>query len=149
MNFRGSIQRNLDPKGRVMLPPGFREILFSRSPDGSLVLTAYDDCIVAFPKPDWEVFEEKIHSVTGGSETFRAFRRQVAGKAWDVRMDAQGRILLSSELLKYARIENEATLVGQGRRFEIWEPSRLNAHLDRDYSGIAEEIAGRGIDFVF
>ncbi|MDR0828375.1 MAG: division/cell wall cluster transcriptional repressor MraZ [Desulfovibrio sp.] len=149
MNFRGSIQRNLDLKGRIMLPPELREILFSRSPDGSLVLTTYDNCIVAFPKPEWEAFEERIHSVSGGSEVFRAFRRRAVGGAEDQRLDAQGRIRLSHELLKYAGIENGAILVGQGKRFEIWEPARLDAHLNRDFSGVAEEIAEKGIDFVF
>ena len=35
----------------------------------------------------------------------------------------RGRILLSSKLLKHAKIKNSMLFVGQGKTFQIWEPA--------------------------
>ena len=149
MFFRGRILRSPDPKGRLMLPPEFREVLFSRSPEGKAVLTTYDECIVAFPLPDWEEFEEKINSIKNPPRNVRDFRRLVIGGAEEMTLDAQGRIRLSREHMGYAAIDGEATLVGQGPRFEIWSPVRLTPVLEKSYDDVAQAIADTGIDFGF
>jgi MraZ protein len=149
MYFRGRSLRSLDSKGRMTLPPEFRETLLSRSSGGGLVLTTYDRCIVGFPLPDWELFEDGMHRIKGGSAALRDFRRLVIGGARDTGPDVQGRILLARDHLRYSNIAGEAILVGQGPRFERWEPARLEAAMSRDFTGVADEMAETGIDFVF
>jgi MraZ protein len=141
--------RNLDPGGRIMLPPEFRKVLHSRSAEGKAVLTTYDGCIVAFPLPDWEEFEQGLNSVNNPPRNVRDFRRLVLGGAEEAAADAQGRIRLSREHAGYAGIEAEATLVGQGPRFEIWSPQRLRPVLEKNYDDVAQAIAETGIDFGF
>lgn len=149
MFFRGRLQRNPDPKGRIMLPPEYREILYVRSPEGKLVLTTYDDCVVAFPLPEWEEFERKLNNVKSAPLRVRNFRRQVIGGAVEMLPDAQGRIRLTQELQEYSGISREATLVGQGPRFEIWAPERLAPVLADNYDDVAQDLADAGIDIVF
>jgi MraZ protein len=132
-----------------MVPPEFREILLSRSKEGRMVLTTYDGCIVAFPLPDWEEFEQKMNSVKNPPRSVRDFRRLVIGGAEETAQDAQGRIRLSREHVTYAAIDAEATLVGQGSRFEIWSPERLMPVLEKNYDDVARAIAETGIDFGF
>lgn len=148
MFFRGRLQRNPDPKGRVMLPPDYREILFSRSPSGQLALTTYDDCVVGFPLPEWEEFENKLNSVKAASLRLRNFRRQVIGGAVITEPDSQGRIRLSQEHLEYAGINREAILMGQGPRFEIWSPERLAPVLSDTYDDVSQDLADAGIDLL-
>lgn len=149
MYFRGRILRNLDPKSRIVLPPDFREILLSRSPAGKVVLTTYDGCAVGFPLPDWEEFECKMNRIKNPSREVRFFRRLVIGGAEELAVDAQGRVRLSRELMKYAGIEREAILMGQGSRFEIWAPGTLDAALDQDFDDVAAALADTGIDIGF
>lgn len=149
MFFRGRILRSPDPKGRLMLPPEFREILLSRSSEGKVVLTTYDGCIVAFPLPDWEEFELKINSIKNPPRNLRDFRRLVIGGAEEMATDSQGRIRLSREHMAYAAIEREVMLVGQGPRFEVWSPERLMPVLEKNYDDVAQAIADSGIDFGF
>ena len=132
-----------------MLPPEFREVLFSRSLEGKALLTTYDGCIVAFPLPDWEEFEQKINSIKNPSRDVRDFRRLVIGGAEEMAPDAQGRIRLSREHSGYAAINGEAILVGQGPRFEIWSPERLTPVLAKNYDNVAQAIADTGLDFGF
>ncbi len=149
MYFRGRSTRALDPKGRLMLPPEFRDILRVRSESGQLVLTTIDTCVYGFPWPDWQEFEEKINRLKNLPRAARDFRRLVLGGAEVMAADGQGRIRLSRELLQYSGIEREAVLVGQGAHFELWNAERLAPALAQNFDDVAAAMADSGIDFVF
>ena len=58
--------------------------------------------------------------------------RFVLSESINLQFDSEGRILLSSKLLKHAKIKNSMLFVGQGKTFQIWEPTafekfRVNA----------------------
>ncbi len=149
MFFRGRSTRNIDPKGRLMFSPEFREILASRSPDSKVVLTTYDGCVVGFPFPEWETFEDKINRIANPSRAVRDFRRLVLGGAEEMTFDGQGRLRLSKDHLVYGGIEREVIIMGQGPRFELWSPERLNPVLAQNFDDVASDIADAGIDFGF
>ena len=120
MVFRGRYSRSLDPKGRLMLPPEFRDAMASRAQGGAnasdgasqaagtFVLTTYDSCLVAFSWSDWVELEEKFMRIPNPSPKVRAFRRLVIGGAETHTPDAHGRILLSPDHRAYAGLEREA-----------------------------------------
>jgi len=149
MYFRGRSTRSLDTKGRLMLPPEFREILLTRSDGGQLVLTSLDGCIYGFPWPDWQEFEEKINRISNPDRKVRDFRRLVLGGAEVMAADGQGRIRLSRELLQYAEIDREAVLVGQGAHFELWSAARLAPALSQSFDDVTQAMTDSGIEFVF
>ena len=149
MYFRGRSTRSLDTKGRLMLPPEFRDILEARSKDGKLVLTSLDECVYGFPWPDWQEFEEKINRVKNPARAVRDFRRLVLGGAEVMVADGQGRIRLSRELLSYSAIDREAVLVGQGTHFELWNAERLSPALAQNFDDVSQAMADSGIDFIF
>jgi MraZ protein len=132
-----------------MLPPEFREILAARGADGRVVLTTYDGCVVAFPYPDWESFEDKLNRIRNAPRPLRDFRRLVLGGAEEAAPDPQGRIRLSRAHLHYAAIDREAMIVGQGPRFEVWSPARLGPILEQTVDDVAQAIADSGLDFEF
>jgi len=146
-HFRGQSYRNLDAKGRMLMPPEFRDVLDSRSEDGIFVLTMYDNCIVGYPQPDWLEFEEKFAGLTNASIKVRNFRRVFIGGAETLTVDAQGRVRLSRAHMEYAGLEHEIVLVGQGKHFEIWDQIRFKALLEQNFDDVADELANSGIDF--
>ncbi|WP_346664569.1 division/cell wall cluster transcriptional repressor MraZ [uncultured Mailhella sp.] len=161
MVFRGRYPRSLDPKGRLTLPPEFRDALASQgagsaAADGasssasgaSFVLTTYDGCLVAFSWNDWVELEEKFMRIPNPSPKVRAFRRLVIGGAETHTPDAHGRILLSPDHRAYAGLDREATILGLVDRFEIWNPAALRASMSSEnLEGVTEELAASGIDF--
>ena len=149
MYFRGRSTRSLDTKGRLMLPPEFRDILLARSEGGQLVLTSLDGCVYGFPWPDWQEFEDKINRIKNPTRAVRDFRRLVLGGAEVMAADGQGRIRLSRELLAYADIDREAVLVGQGAHFELWSAGRLAPALAQSFDDVSQAMTDSGIDFVF
>ncbi|MEL6214893.1 MAG: cell division/cell wall cluster transcriptional repressor MraZ, partial [Pseudomonadota bacterium] len=54
----------------------------------------------------------------------RRLQRLMIGHASDMELDNSGRLLMPRELREFAGIEKHAMLVGQGKKFELWEESR-------------------------
>ena len=149
MYFRGRFLRSPDLKGRLALPPEYREILLSRSSEGRVVLTTYDNCVVGFPLPDWEEFEHKVNHIPNAPPIVRDFRRLALGGAEAMAVDGQGRVRLSREHMAYAGINGEVIIMGLGPRFEIWSPQRLAPVLEQNFADVSQAIAETGINFVF
>ena len=58
--------------------------------------------------------------------------RFILSESTNLQFDSEGRVLLPSKLLKHAKIKNNILFVGQGKTFQIWEPTifekfRVNA----------------------
>jgi MraZ protein len=61
--------------------------------------------------------------------------------------DKQGRILLSTELIDYAKIDKQVTIIGLINKIEIWNPSLLKkfdqqvlSHNKEAFDALAEKI---------
>ena len=46
-----------------------------------------------------------------------------------LKIDTDGRVILSDSLRDHAHIESEVVFVGLGEKFQIWEPNNFKAHL--------------------
>jgi MraZ protein len=114
--FLGEYEYRVDVKGRLPLPPRFREQLKS-----GLVLTAGPEkCIVAYPPAEWE---KLAGALTGGTilpSKMRRLNRALFASAYDLVLDAQGRVALPQFLREHAGIGNEAVVAGANSYFEIW-----------------------------
>lgn len=145
MLFRGRSQRSLDPKGRLMLPPAFRDIVHARCAEGKFVATTYDGCLVGFPLPDWEEFEQGVLAIKSPSRKLRDFRRLVIGGAEELALDKQGRVLISQAHRDYAGLTKEVELIGQLQKFEIWNPARIAEIESQDFDDVTTELEESGI----
>lgn len=132
--FRGSSHLTLDNKGRLVVPARHRDALLERC-GGHLVITAdLDPCLLVYPQPEWEVVQQKLDTLSNFDRRVRALQRRLTGHAVDTEMDSAGRVLISPELREYAHLEKDVVLVGQGRKFELW---------NRDHwKSLAEEPSG-------
>ncbi|MEI8035108.1 MAG: division/cell wall cluster transcriptional repressor MraZ [Betaproteobacteria bacterium] len=119
--FRGIAQINLDIKGRLAVPARHRELL-QECCQGHLVITAdADRCLLVYPLPDWEGIQQKLEALSNLDPRVRQLQRRLIGFAVDTEMDAAGRILLSPALRQYAALEKAVVMVGQGKKFELWD----------------------------
>jgi MraZ protein len=119
--FRGAHSLNLDTKGRVAIPVKIRQMLQDRCA-GQLVVTVDrdDPALLVYPLPEWEVIEEELTRLPSLQEDARILQRMLIGHATDCELDGHGRILLPSTLREYASIDKHVILVGQGKKFELW-----------------------------
>ena len=114
--FRGVTLLALDAKGRLAIPARHRDAL-GRVSAGRLVLTADPSrCLLLYPS-----FDERTRGV----------QRLLVGHADDVELDSAGRILVPPALRRYASLDHEVVLVGQGHKFEIWDGAAWSAQTAR------------------
>ncbi len=110
-----------------MLPAKYRERL-SESCNSQIVITIDTDhpCLLMYPLDEWEKIEEKIDALPSFNPATRRIQRLLIGHATDGEVDANGRFLVSSSLREYAQLGKKAILIGQGKKFEIWDESNWN-----------------------
>lgn len=130
--FRGINGVNIDAKGRIVMPTRYRERLQLDS-KSSVVLTidTEERCLLLYPLPEWVEIEKKLAALPSFNQAARRIQRLLIGHATDVEMDGQGRILLPPLLREYAGLKKKAVLVGQGKKFELWDEEHWDGSRDR------------------
>ena len=120
--FRGVSNLSLDAKGRIVLPARYRERLLEIC-HGELIVTIDTEqpCLLIYPLPEWELIEEKIEALPSFNPTTRRIQRLLIGHATEVEVDGNGRMLLSNPLREYAQLGKKVVLIGQGKKFELWD----------------------------
>lgn len=123
--FRGVNSIHVDDKGRLAIPTRYRYRLQSDG-KGELIVTIDTEalCLLLYPLAEWEVIEKKIEALPSFNRAARRIQRLLIGHATEVDMDSHGRILLPPPLREYAGLQKNVMLVGQGKKFEIWDENR-------------------------
>ena len=128
--FRGPTPIALDGKGRLAIPTKYREPIMERC-GGRLILTLDPSgCLLLYPFPEWEPIEQKLNALPSFDPLSRQMQRLLVGSATDVEMDGAGRILLPALLRERARLDKDVVLLGQGKKFEIWNAADWQAQCD-------------------
>lgn len=119
--FRGVSQLNLDAKGRLAMPARYRDELVA-SCDGQLVVTVHPDrCLLVYPRPEWERVEQNLMSRPNLKPAVVRLQRLLVGHASDCDLDGSGRLLLPPPLRRFASLDKQVVLLGQGKKFEVWD----------------------------
>lgn len=143
--FRGINGINIDAKGRIVMPTRYRERLLKDN-QNSVVLTidTEERCLLLYPLLEWEEIERKLASLPSFNAAARRIQRLLIGHATDVELDSQGRILMPPLLRDYAGLDKHAVLVGQGKKFEIWDETHWeesrNAWLEEESNSNESEL---------
>lgn len=124
----------------MAMPKRYRERLLDRS-EGRLVVTIDTDerCLLLYPLPEWETIERKLDALPSFNTHARRVQRLLMGHATDAEMDGQGRILLSPPLRQYAGMDKRVVLIGQGKKFELWDETQWSEKRDQ---WLSEETVG-------
>lgn len=140
--FRGNNPINLDVKGRLAIPARYRDGLMVQC-NGCLVATIdiQDKCLFVYPLPEWEKIEAQISELPTFNPSTRRLQRLLIGHARELELDGSGRVLIPPELRAYADIDKKTMLVGQGRRFELWDLDNWNSQRDSWLEEAANELS--------
>lgn len=150
MLFRGLTSINLDAKGRMAIPSRYRGIIDDHC-QGKMVVTieATDgECLVIYPLNEYEEIQRKVEALPSYSALSKRLKGLFIGHATDVELDSSGRILVQPTLRSYVGLEKKVVLVGQGKKFELWDEDAWNSKreswLNQDSAAeeIPEEIKG-------
>jgi MraZ protein len=129
--FRGVNGVNIDIKGRMVMPTRYRDRLQQDS-RGCVVLTidTEERCLLMYPISAWEEIESKLAALPSFNPAARRIQRLLIGHATEAEIDNHGRILLPPLLREYAGLSKRAMLVGQGKKFELWDDAHWQKRRD-------------------
>jgi len=88
--------------------------------ENCLVLTNHDNCLWAFAREDWRIIEEKAYNLPLFDHAVTSYLRYFISAAVEC-LVRQGRITIPLDLRESVKLQREVVLVGQLKRFEIWE----------------------------
>ena len=76
--------------------------------------------------PEWEIIESKLVNLPSLNKQARLLQRLLIGYATECEIDSQGRVLLPAMLREFAGLNKKTVLIGQGKKFEIWDEDAWN-----------------------
>ena len=122
--FLSIFENKLDKKGRVSVPASFRSYLSNLGYNGVICFPSFNNqSIEAWSQDRIERISNAIDTLNPFEEKKDYFATSILSESINLQFDSEGRILLTQKLLKHAKIKNSMLFVGQGKTFQIWEPS--------------------------
>ena len=122
--FLSTYENKLDKKGRVSVPASFRSYLSNLGYNGVICYPSFNNqSIEAWPQDRIEKISNTIDSLNPFEEKRDFFATSVLSESINLQFDSEGRISLTPKLIKHAKIKKSMVFVGQGKTFQIWEPT--------------------------
>ena len=156
--FMGTYNHTVDPKGRIIVPSKFRELLG----ENFVVCRGLDKCLWVFTEKEWDDFSGRLYSLQTSnrdvafansdlklsSTDIRYLVRFFTGSCTETCLDKQGRILITQPLRDYAALDKDVVLVGVSNKIEIWDKERWDQVSGFDnIEEIAERMGELGFGF--
>ncbi len=153
-SFISTYENKVDRKGRVSVPAAFRAALASEQFQG---IIAYQSLIEPAIEGIGRAMLDELNrrrldqSLDGGD-----FAQTLIGRSDDglvetimsisheLAFDSEGRIILPQRLCEHAGIEDRATFVGRGSRFQIWSPERHAARQAAELDALRARLTEDG-----
>lgn len=147
--FSGKYYYTLDPKGRLIIPSSFREIISSNYNSTLFVVNAlFDKCLHIYPQEEWTRFEEKVRVLPSMLEEVRFLKRRVIASAQEIELDKQGRVLIPATHREDAGLASDIVIVGQIDKIELWDRKEWDSVVDParvDRKAVEEKLAAYGL----
>ncbi|MBI2850498.1 MAG: division/cell wall cluster transcriptional repressor MraZ [Chloroflexi bacterium] len=135
--FLGEFEYKIDEKGRVPIPPKFRQEL----KEGVVLTTGQEKCIIAYSQGNWNEMADTLTKGTLAASKLRKLNRALFATAFSLNLDGQGRIALPTPLREYAGIKDEVVIAGANTYLELW-----NKELWESEKAISQEQAWQIIE---
>jgi division/cell wall cluster transcriptional repressor MraZ len=119
--FSGEFRPLLDAKKRLTIPARWRSDTLGNL---FIIKSLTRGCLVAMPLAVLNAMGDNAGSQAASVEAHQAFKDHFFASAVDCPVDSQGRMVLSDDQCRFARIEKEkeVVLAGSGAKFDIWTP---------------------------
>jgi MraZ protein len=121
----------VDAKGRISIPASYRAVLARDGFEGLYVYPSLDaqavDCGGNALLKD---IDDLLDRHSPYSEERDLFSTALLGTSEILKLDGEGRVVLTPMIRDHTGISAEVVFVGQGHKFQIWEPSKFRMHLE-------------------
>jgi MraZ protein len=140
--FFGTYTNKIDSKGRLSVPAPFRAVMQARGRTSVAIHPSlFEPCLEG---AGYDRFEKLL---SGVADTFVSAPGDEAAELImeDLRelpFDGEGRIVLPAEFIAKASLKDQASFVGRGWKFQIWEPAALAVLRQEKLRRVAATLKG-------
>jgi len=135
--FLSSTINKVDKKGRVSIPAGFRPALGDAKRLYTL-MSVDQPSVDAGGVELIERGEAYLEKLDPFSEEYELYSFVLHGDSDQLKVDGEGRVILSEAILQQTGITDQAAFVGRGHFFQIWQPEKLAAYRENARSQVAQ-----------
>lgn len=142
--FRGSAQTKIDDKGRLKIPTEFRRLLEENYGVEVFITSVIGNSATIYPLESWEEIERRLAKVPSSDRAKQRFLERVNYYGQQLRLDAQGRVVIPQILRESAEITGEVVVSGRLDQLEVWNRERFDQKLreepfsEDDFRALAE-----------
>ena len=111
--FRGSAPAKIDVKGRLKVPTEFRRILEENYGREVFITSIVGKSAKVYPLQVWEEKEHKLASVPSSNRSLQRFLERVNYFGQQLKLDAQGRVVVPQILREQAEVLGEVVVSGR------------------------------------
>lgn len=136
--FMGEYRHSIDDKGRLIIPSKIRYELG----ESFVVTRGLDNCLAVYPINEWDNIIAKYKELPNTKDA-RNFMRFLLSSAQVGSFDKQGRINLTSPLIKYADLTKDCIIIGVNDHLEIWSKNHWEEFIEENessFSDIADKL---------
>lgn len=113
----GQYTHELDPKKRLTLPAKWRKDLGKKV----VITNGFDGSLFIFTEKEWGKIAEKLAQTSFGNADSRGLNRVMLAHAFELDIDAAGRVLIPDTLKDQASLTSKVVLAGMFSRIELWD----------------------------
>ena len=121
--FLSTFENRIDRKGRLSVPAPFRAVLERRRDPLYLFKSLTEPCLEGCGPERIGQIVDAIDSMDSLSEEVATLQTMLSS-AQEMKLDGEGRIMLSADFIAFAELDDMALYAGIGRSFQIWLPAR-------------------------
>ena len=144
IGFLGEYEATLDPKGRFLLPAGFKKQLPEDASARFVINRGFEKCLSIYPVKSWEPIFTEISKLNDFDPKVREFRRYFLNGATTMELDGAGRLLIPQNLKDYAGLEKDIVLVAAVNKIEVWDKNKYQQFFEtftpESFSALAQQV---------
>jgi len=135
--FVSNTINRVDSKGRVSIPAGFRTVLAGQSVLHTIL--GIEQPVAEAGGPAFvEQNMQRLAQMDPFSEEYEMWSFYLMGDSDELKIDAEGRIILPDAIREHTGITDQVAFVGRGHFFQLWEPEHYRTYRETARAKVKE-----------
>lgn len=127
--FRGNHPAKVEENGRLKLPVPFKQLLDAANVTDLYVTSEDGERAQIWPLAEWEKIEAQLAKHSAMNDAVTKYLDMTSFYGQQVKMDAQGRIMLPQILRNSARLEGDLAVMGKITHLEVLNRAHFEQNL--------------------
>lgn len=137
--LNGTHDCKVDAKGRLLLPSAFKKQLPDLESGFVLKRSIYNPCLELWPMVEWNIMMQNLNKLNRFVRENDKFITRFLAGVKIIELDDVGRLLVSKDLIAFAKIQKEVVFTSKVNILEIWDKDTYEKEVAFDNEDFAAQ----------